>query len=389
MNVTLAMIVGAGSQDSAVRTKAERVLSACGDCDDVAPFLGVALTVGVGPRGRDRPCPGEAHTVVAACCHLGDGIPCRDFANTTGLGSRCNHSAIGGETEGVLVAGRHLHDVLPGVDVELPAPPIFLRCVKSTGESRFRLPLVIVTRTVGAHTGWLRLVAETPERAVSFELRIKQDEVAEAAAQMGDVDGRNPEAVRDELERLLSISDGDVISIEIGNGQSLIRVHGTILPTVLETICLPVTQHLVGLQTHTDSVLVLPSIAEITDGQFRYLSLLASIYGGNAHLWDWKEVVLQVPEDAAEAARIKELAAGTAAGRQILIKVEAPAFQLGNRTYAIDHPLVSTAHSAQVEPGVEPALLRPGDIFRLIPGDDTGVTTAKVVDWTPGSISFD
>ncbi|AXK47035.1 hypothetical protein [Brachybacterium saurashtrense] len=268
------------------------------------------------------------------------------------------------------------------------APPLYLRCITSDGESRFRLPLVVAARTVGTHTGWLRLVADTPERALNFELRFKQGEDTDAKVQMGNVDGRNPEAVRDELETLLSISEGDVISVETSNGQSLIRTHGTVLPTALEAIHLPVAQHLVQLQAHTAAVLVMPSIEEITDGQFRYLSLLASIYGGTAHRWNWAEVTLRVPEDPAEALRIKEVAANVASGGH-LVKVEEPVFQLGNRTYTIDHPLASTAHSVQFEAGIDPAALHPGDTFRLIPGADAGVTTAKIVDWTPGSISFD
>lgn len=269
------------------------------------------------------------------------------------------------------------------------APPLYLRCITSEGESRFRLPLVVSARTVGANTGWLRLVADTAERTLNFELRFKQGEDADAKAQMGNVDGRNPEAVRDELEILLRISGGDVISVETGNGQSLIRAHGTVLPTALEAIYLPVAQHLVQLQAHTASVLVMPSIAEINDGQFRYLSLLAAIYGGTAHRWDWTEVTLQVPADAAEAERIKAVAVSAATGGHTLVKVEAPVFQLGNRTYTIDHPLASTAHTVQLEPGIDPAALHPGDTFRLVAGADAGVTTAKIVDWTPGSISFD
>lgn len=268
------------------------------------------------------------------------------------------------------------------------APPLYLRCITSDGESRFRLPLVVTARTVGAQTGWLRLVADTPERALNFELRFKQGEDASARAHTGNVDGRNPEAVRDELETLLRINEGDVISVETGNGQSLIRAHGTVLPTALEAIHLPVAQHLVRLQAHTAAVLVMPSTEEITDGQFRYLSLLASIYGGTAHRWNWTEVTLKFPQDAAEAARIKQVAVSSAAGGHTIVKVEAPVFQLGNRTYTIDHPLASTTHSVQLEPGIDPATLHPGDTFRLIPGDDASVTTAKIVDWTPGSISF-
>ena len=269
------------------------------------------------------------------------------------------------------------------------APLLNLRCTTSEGESRFRLPLIVAARTVGAHTGWLRLVLDTPDRALSFELRFKQGQAADAKAQMGNVDGRNPEAVRDELETLLSISAGDVISVETGNGQSLIRAHGTALPTALEALHLPVARHLTQLQTHTASMLVMPSIAEISDSQFRYLSLLASIYGGTAHRWAWTEITLQMPEDDAKAERFREVAVNAVAGTHTLVRVEAPVFQLGSRMYTIDHPLASTAHSVQLEPGVNPATLRPGDALRLIPGADAGVTTAMIVDWTPGSIQFD
>ncbi|ONI61102.1 hypothetical protein ALI44B_11435 [Leifsonia sp. ALI-44-B] len=269
------------------------------------------------------------------------------------------------------------------------APSLYLRCITSDGESRFRLPLLVAARTVGAHTGWLRLVADTPERTLNFELRFKQGEDVYAQVRMGNVDERNPEAVRDELETLLRISEEDVISVETGNSRSLIRAHGTVLPAALEAIHLPVARHLVQLQTYTVSVLVMPSIAEVTDGQFRYLSLLASIYGGTAHQWNWTEVTFQVPEDDAEAARIAEVAVNAAAHGHTMVMAEAPVFQLGNRTYTVDHPLASTAHSVQLEPGIDPVTLRPGDTFRLIPGADTGVTTAKIVDWTPGSISFD
>lgn len=268
------------------------------------------------------------------------------------------------------------------------APRLYLRCTKSDGQGRFRLPLILAARTVGAHTGWLRLIIETPERALNFELRLKEGQDVEAKAQMGNVDGRNPEAVRDELETLMRISADDVISVETGNARSLIRAHGTALPTALEATHLPVARHLTELQAHTAAMLVMPAIAEITDSQFRYLALLASIYGGTAHRWDWTQVTLQVPDDDAGVARIREVAVNAAAGSHTLVTVEAPVFQLGNRTYTIDHPLASTAHSVQLEPGVEPTALRPRDTFQLVPGAEAGVTTAKIVDWTPGNIEL-
>jgi hypothetical protein len=269
------------------------------------------------------------------------------------------------------------------------APSLYLRCTTSDGRSRFRLPLVVAARTVGAHTGWLRLVADTSERSLRFELRIKQGDGVSATVRLGDVDGHNPEAVRDELETLLGITESDVISVELSNSRPLIRTHDTVVPTALAATHLPVAQHLTHLQAYTESVLVMPSIAEISDAQFQYLSLLASIYGGTAHRWTWTEITLQMPEDEADAERVKSVAMNAIGGSGTMVKVEAPVFQLGNRTYTIDHPLASSAHSVELDAGIDPTDLRPGDSFRLIPGPDANVSTAKIIDWTPGSIQFD
>lgn len=268
------------------------------------------------------------------------------------------------------------------------SPSLYLRCTTSDGGTRFRLPLTVAARTVGAQTGWLRLVVDTPERALNIELRIKTGEDIEAKVQTGDVDGRNPEAVRAELETLLTTSEKDALALELGNGQSLMRANDVVMPTALEALHLPVSQHLTLLQAHTASMLVMPSIAEITDTELRFLSLLASIYDGNAHHWTWTQVTLHVPDDEAGVERLRKVATQALAGTGTLVTAQEPTFQLGNRTYTIDHPLASTAHSIQLEPGVDPHALRPGDFFRLLPGPDAGVTTAKIVDWTPGSIQF-
>lgn len=268
------------------------------------------------------------------------------------------------------------------------APQLYLRCVASNGQRRFRMPLAVASQTVGTQTGWLRLVLDTPERTLNFELRFKQGENAEAKVQMGNVDGRNPESVCDELEELLGICESDVISVETDAGNALLGAHGAVLPSALEALYLPVARHLTLLQSHTAPALVMPSIAEITDGQFRHLSLLATTYGGVPHCWNWTELRFQVPGDDADAASIRTVVIDAIAGRGTIVQVESPLFALGNRTYTVDHPLASSMHSVQLEQGVDPATLQSGDNFRLIPGSDDAVTTAKIVDWTPGSIQF-
>jgi hypothetical protein len=268
-------------------------------------------------------------------------------------------------------------------------PLLYLRCTERSGQRRFRMPLVVTSQTVGSQTSWLRLVLDTPERSLNFELRFKQGESAEAKVQMGNVDGRNPESVCDELEELLGICESDVISVETDARNALIGAHGAVLPSAFEALYLPVARHLTLLQSHTGPTLVMPSISEITDSQFRHLSLLATIYGGVPHRWSWTELRFQVPEDDTRAASLRTVVIDAIAGRGTIVQVETPVFALGNRTYTVDHPVASSTHSVQLEQGVDLARLRAGDTFRLVPGTDDSVTTAKVVDWTPGSIQFD
>ncbi|WP_247040407.1 hypothetical protein [Arthrobacter rhizosphaerae] len=268
------------------------------------------------------------------------------------------------------------------------APQLYLRCTASSGQRRFRMPLVVASQTVGTQTGWLRLVLDTPERTLNFELRFKQGEGTEAKAGMGNVDGRDPETVCDELEMLVGIHESDVISVETATGDPLLRAHGTVLPTALDALYLPVARHLTMLQVPTAPAFVMPSIDEITDGQFRHLALLATIYDGIPNSWSWKELRFRVPEDERSAESFRTVVIEAIAGRGSIVQVETPVFTLGNRTYTIDHPLASTTHSVQLESGGDPATLYPGDTIRLVPGADDSVTTAKVVDWTPGSIQF-
>lgn len=318
--------------------------------------------------------PGTAeHDAVREWCEWG--VPLKDARVRTMMtgGPFADHEAVEATASFVESGGE--------------APSLYLRCVKSDGESRFRLPLTVTARSKGPHTGWLRMVASTPEQGIDVELRFKQGGDADWKIQAGDVDGRNPEAVRDELRVLLGIGVDDVISVENAAGQSLIQTSDVAMPTALEAIYQPVARHLTHLQSYTVSALVMPSVREITDSQFNYLSLLASIYDGTAHQWSWRWVTFQMPEDADEAERIREGVTDLLAGGA-LVKVEEPAFQLGNRTYTIDHPLASTTHSVQLESGADAATLRPGDTFRVVPGTDDGVTTAKIVDWAPGSIEL-
>ncbi len=265
---------------------------------------------------------------------------------------------------------------------------MYLRCTDSGEQTRFRLPLVVTARTVGVHTGWVRLVAETSERVLTLELRVKQGETIDWELQLGNVDGRDPESVLNECETLLTIEDGDALSLEFGIGQSLIRLTVMGLPGALESLYHPIAQCLTDLQPYAALLLVLPSVSQVSDEQLACISLLTSIYGGTPHRWSWTELKLAVPDDSGKAEEMRATVAMAAAGEGAIVMVDEPEFELGNRTYSINHPLASTTHSLQLDPLVDPAALAAGDAIRLIPGGDDSVTTAMIADWTPGSIQL-
>ncbi|WP_223628651.1 hypothetical protein [Microbacterium sp. EST19A] len=267
-------------------------------------------------------------------------------------------------------------------------PPLYLRCLTASGDTRFRLRLTPRIRTTGATTGWMRLVTETPEAIIRFEIRIKGDEGMQVNAEIGQLHGKDPESVLAESRVLLQMAEDDVISVEINQTAPLFKANGTVLPSALEGTVVPIAEALSSLQRRTSAALTMPDMSSITDSQFGLLLRYASIYGGEAHVWRWREVSIYAPGDASEIPAFIEQIGELVGGEFMPVYVEEPVFQLGDDSYKIDHPLVTMRHSVRLFEGQNLDAVQPGERIRLVPGADEKVTTAMVADWTPDTPVF-
>lgn len=264
-------------------------------------------------------------------------------------------------------------------------PPLYLKCVDQNDQVRFRLPLNVHERTMGANTGWLRLAASTPAGTLELEMRFKGAEDLDFKAQPGQTDGLNPEQYVRELNTISEIAIGDRVSVEMADGSYIVRMHTVTLPEALEKLYRPVAEGLIVLQSFTSFPLLLPDMAAITLRQMNYFRKLVSIYSGTPYYWTWERNEVQIPENPVDAEGLKAQLAQIAAQQYLLVATESPVFELGNREYGIDHPIANTRKTVRLAPGTDLDSAQPGDTLVLTPGDDAGVVTAKIADWEPGA----
>src|SRR5699024_4203592 len=116
----------------------------------------------------------------------------------------------------------------------------------------------------------------------------------------------------------------------------------------------------------------------ITDRELGHLNLLAKIYEGHSHHETWSVLSITVPEHEAEAEAVIQIAKKAQDGEGTLVQTENPVFSLGSSTYQISHPLISVFKSHRLASDVDPTNLRPGDVFKIQPGIDPGVTTSRL-----------
>jgi len=275
------------------------------------------------------------------------------------------------------------------VPVATDAAPLFCVLRDKDGNVKLRMPLTVIERTQGARTGWLRLIAETPQHLLRFELRVKGLRDYEVSGGVGNVDGLDPQQVLAELDQLQTIGDSDHMAVEIQNGGKLFGAEHVRLPAVLEKYFRPVATGLAALQASTTQALLMPDVLETTEGELRTLARYVSIYSGTPVEWKWSTAELPVPHDQRHAETfLRDLLPALMRGDRTPVVLEQPSFVLADRRYLIERPLVTTRRTYRIDPGIDIEALKPGDTVRLEAGDDDTVVTAAVVDWTPGSIDF-
>jgi hypothetical protein len=268
-------------------------------------------------------------------------------------------------------------------------PALYFILSDDAGAVRFRLPLTVVRRTQGNETGWLHLVAETPLRTLHFDFHFKDGTKFELDGTAGNVDGLDPAQVLLEIEMLTAVDPSDSFSIEMQNGRKLVNGTGMTVPEGLTTFYKPIVHGLSELQSSTRQVLVMPEVMEVTMGQLKSMERYVSIYGGTPEQWSWSDATLRVPIDPATADQfLRQHLPDLLNDSMMLVLAERPLIKLAEREFLIERPLMTTRRSYRLDPELDLETLKPGDPVRLVPGEDDSVTTAALVDWTPGAIIF-
>lgn len=265
-------------------------------------------------------------------------------------------------------------------------PPLFYVVRDASGAVRFRMPLVVRARTQGVRTGWLRLVVETPQKVLHLEMRSKGTGPEPSfVGTMGDVRGLDPGLVLHEIEQLQSVKESDTFALELTNGLKLLSGGGFGLPSAMSEYFEPIARGLVSLQASTTETLLMPDVMAVTVGQFRKFAELVSIYDGEPHVWTWERLSWTAPDTAAHMPAFREEMRKLIEGAHMPVVIERPEIHLADACFQIERPIVTTRSSFRLDPDVEIARIRPGDLGTIVPADDNRATTAAVVDWTPGS----
>lgn len=253
---------------------------------------------------------------------------------------------------------------------------------------RLTIELRVVARTRGAETGWLYLAAETPARTLRVELRARGAGDFNLNGTVGKVDGLSPQDVLAELSLLNSVDPAETFAIELSPEVSIARGNGFSPPTALDEFYRPIAEALMDLQRSTTYVLAMPDVMQATNGELRNLERYRSIYNGTAHEWRWDTAAMTLSEDPDEATETigRELAM-LISGDFIPVLAEEPVISIGGRQYLIERPLVTSRRSIRVAPDFDLETVGPGVTIPLVPGDDDGVVTAAVIDWSPGTPS--
>lgn len=269
------------------------------------------------------------------------------------------------------------------------APPsLFLRCTKEDGQTRFRLSLRTVAHTQGVRTGWIRLVADTPEGAMRIDIRMKGPGEMQVNAELGDMRGRDLESVLQEGRVLRAVEDGDVFSVELSQGVTLFQARGQVIPRSIESMVVPIAESLMLLQSKTSAALHMPDVREVTSREFKLLLQHASIYGGEAYTWHWSEATMYAPEAPEEVPDFQAQLRPFVSGGYMLVKAEEPVLVLANDAFKIDHPMVTIRPSVVLGDGQDLDQVEPNQGVRLVPGTDDRAITSMLRDWTPGSEFF-
>ena len=256
-----------------------------------------------------------------------------------------------------------------------PYPDIVLTAVDDSNDTVGRLRFTVREATTGMTTGWIRLVGYTPSGLVRFEQRLVPHEPENThnavSFSVGNLDGADPAAVLAEIEALMSIKPDHRVDVAVEDVTPLFVAKNYQLPAVLPQIEI-IARSLIALQPHANDKLLMPDIDGVLVGEVSALQNLVAVYEGGADGTTWDEAYVTV-------SALSDLDV-LQSGMMLQIQTE-PEFTLGSRTYHIDHTVVDSRASVQLDPTVNPKSVAGGKEIRLVPADDATRVVAPLADW--------
>ena len=131
----------------------------------------------------------------------------------------------------------------------------------------------------------------------------------------------------------------------------------------------------------TGAVVVKPDagytgLDQVSVAQVERLQRIASIVQGEPWVRPWSKGEWVVPEEPEDLEEWRDVVARVARGEGLPAQAWEPVLTLGGSSYELSVRLVTWPLSARLERDIDPDALRPGDVVRLVPGENDDLVTA-------------
>ena len=240
-------------------------------------------------------------------------------------------------------------------------------------EDEHVLPLCLIEYSMGALTGWMRSVLETPGHLIRFEVRYTGESVHERNGtdfSINEVAGQPLRPLLLDATALKNTSGTTRATIRTTTGATLVQMTGRMANKSFEQVH-ELIAALVLLQEHSDETFLSPDLFEITDDELRSVLALRDVYDGTPFESTWAAgTVPPLGEEQAETARLD--------GSSFTLK-QSSGFTCGGQQYVVTRPVMHHLYSAVSETGRASA----DSYTRVVPGDDDRLVVWADPDWTP------
>lgn len=260
-----------------------------------------------------------------------------------------------------------------------PHPNMRFRIVRADGTEKNSIPLRVTEVTQGVSTGWLRILAESPQGVLGMEIRLGDANATTSTLTLDRVEGKTPQGVLSEMSVFETMDKSDVIVLAVDGAGDVVSSGKFVMSEAMKYMG-RVADALLRLQPSANTQYLMPDTG-VTVGQLRELEALADLYEGNALTRTWEKVSFTARANNDELVKVVE-------SGHVIVEVNVPLVHLGNSEYVIDRPMAQSRRSIRFENIPEGGFVE-GETYRLVPDGDNSLVIAAVTDWKQGDPPFD